>query len=233
MMSSFEKLKPATVVVPPLGPPGPLGRRTLGTRVDAPSVFRDFGGGPAPSPSEAAPAEAAVEAAETVAVSERRQATDAAYADGFDAGREAATQALVGDGEAFVKALEDLNRFRSGLLERYQGELLALALGIARKVVQRELADNPEHWLGMIREAVRHALDREKIRIRVGTVLYKFLLENLTTLRPMLDEVKELELVEDRALSESGCILESQFGDLDLGIDSQLGAIRAALTQGV
>ena len=64
-------------------------------------------------------------------------------------------------------------------------------------------------------------------------MLHKFLLEHLSTLRPMLDEVKELELVEDGALSENGCILESQFGDLDLGVDSQIGAIRAALTQGV
>ncbi len=231
MTSSFEKLKPATVAAPPVGPPGALGRMALGARVEPSSLFRDFGGGAAATAAEAAPS-AAVEA-ETAAVNERQRAADAAYADGFDAGREAATQALVADGEAFVKALEDLNRFRAGLLERYQGELLALALGIARKVVQRELADNPEHWLGMIREAVRHALDREKIRIRVGSVLHKFLLDNLTTLRPMLEDVKELELVEDRALNESGCILESQFGDLDLGVDSQLGAIRAALTQGI
>jgi type III secretion protein L len=49
----------------------------------------------------------------------------------------------------------------------------------------------------------------------------------------MLDEVKELEIVEDTTLAESGCIIESQFGDLDLGIDSQVGAIRAALTQGI
>ena len=48
----------------------------------------------------------------------------------------------------------------------------------------------------------------------------------------MLDDVKELELVEDQTLAENGCILESQFGDLDLGIDSQIGAIRAALTPG-
>jgi flagellar biosynthesis/type III secretory pathway protein FliH len=49
----------------------------------------------------------------------------------------------------------------------------------------------------------------------------------------MLEDVKELELVEDRALAENGCILESQYGDLDLGVDSQIGAIRAALTQAV
>jgi flagellar assembly protein FliH len=230
-MSSFEKLRP-TAAVPPSGgvPVGAFGRVTLGARADGASLFRDFDGGA----GTATPSEEPVDATpESAAPTEARQAADAAYADGFDAGRAAATAELVRDGDALVKAMQELERFRASLLERYQGELLALALGIARKVVQRELAEHPEHWLGMIREAVRHALDREKIRIRVGAVLHKFLLEHLSTLRPMLDEVKELELVEDQTLSENGCILESQFGDLDLGIDSQIGAIRAALTQGV
>jgi flagellar assembly protein FliH len=233
-MSSFERLKPAAAVPPAAAVAAPLGRMALGSRVDATSVFRDFGGA-ADGAATAAGAEAAAAAADAGVPEpdQAQQAAEAAYADGFDAGRAAATAELVRDAETFVQALEELNRFRAGLLERYQNELLALALGIARKVVQRELAENPEHWLGMIREAVRHALDREKIRIRVGSVLHKFLLERLSALRPMLDEVKELELVEDQALSENGCILESQFGDLDLGIDSQIGAIRAALTQGV
>jgi flagellar assembly protein FliH len=228
-MSSFEKLRPAAVPPLPGAPQGALGRVTLGSRVTGP--FRDFGGTDATAES----AGAGDAAAETLAaeVDEAQQAADAAYADGLAAGRAAATAELVGEGEAFAKALAELARFREGLLERYQTELLALALGIARKVVQRELAEHPEHWLGMIREAVRHALDRERIRIRVGPVLHRFLVERLSTLRPMLDEVKELELVEDQTLNENGCILESQFGDLDLGVDSQIGAIRAALTQGV
>jgi flagellar biosynthesis/type III secretory pathway protein FliH len=233
-MSSFEKLKPAAATPGAAPSFGALGRMALGSRVGAATVFRDFGGGDAGTPlapggggeAEGAPAGA-------TPVDEIQQAAEAAYADGVIAGRDAATRELVGDGEAFVKALDELKRFRAGLMERYQGELLALALGIARKVVQRELAEHPEHWLGMIREAVRHALDREKIRIRVGPILHKFLVDQLSTLRPMLEDVKEMELVEDASLAENGCILESQFGDLDLGIDSQIGAIRAALTQGM
>jgi flagellar biosynthesis/type III secretory pathway protein FliH len=230
-MSSFERLKPTAVAPPAMTPVESLGRVGLGSRVAAASVFRDFGNGDAPAAHvEAGPA-GAPEPAPQMDVAQ--QAADAAYADGFDAGRAAAVAELMHDGEAFAKALDEVKRFRAGLMERYQSELLALALGIARKVVQRELAEHPEHWLGMIREAVRHALDRERIRIRVGPVLHKFLVEHLPTLRPMLEDVKELELVEDGTLTESGCILESQFGDLDLGIDSQIGAIRAALSQGV
>jgi flagellar assembly protein FliH len=229
-MSSFEKLKPALAPAGavPLG--GGLGRVTLETHRAGASVFRDFGGVDG-SRSQAASSES--EPAPPPEHDELEQATQVAYADGHAAGVAAATAELIGQGDAFGKAIAELVRFRGGLLERYQGELLALALGIARKVVQRELADNPEHWLGMIREAVRHALDREKIRIRVGPLLHRFLVEHLSTLRPMLEDVKELELVEDPTLAENGCILESQYGDLDLGIDSQIGAIRAALTQGV
>jgi flagellar assembly protein FliH len=231
-MSSFERLKPTPARPVGLAPLGPLGRVALESRrVGAASVFRDFSGGDGGRTAADASA-SATDAAAAAAVNEAQQAAAAAYADGVAAGRAAAATELVGQGEALVQALGELQRFRAGLLERYQGELLALALGIARKVVQRELAEHPEHWLGMIREAVRHALDRERIRIRVGSVLHRFLLEHLSTLRPMLEDVKELELVEDPTLAENGCMLESQYGDLDLGVDSQIGAIRAALSQG-
>jgi flagellar biosynthesis/type III secretory pathway protein FliH len=49
-------------------------------------------------------------------------------------------------------------------------------------------------------------------------------------LRALLEDVKELELVEDVALDETGCVIESRYGELDLGVDGQMGAIRAALT---
>jgi hypothetical protein len=162
-MSSFERLKPAAVA-PDAGASGtgPLGRVTLDSRKSGASVFRDFGGGDGDGnggTTESDPR--ATEAAEAPAVDEAQHAAEAAYADGVAAGRHAAMTELVGEGEAFVKAIEELKRFRVAALERYQGDLLALALGIARKVVQRELAEHPEHWLGMFREAGRHALDRE------------------------------------------------------------------------
>src|ERR1051326_3286963 len=57
--------------------------------------------------------------------------------------------------EALVKSLQELATFRARLRGRYERELLELALGVARKVVQQELAERPEIWLGMIRDPVR------------------------------------------------------------------------------
>ena len=188
-----------------------------------PGPFPDFGVKSGSGP------EAAADPAHDEALRKQR---DAAYAAGVVAGREAVQREVVARATDLGTAIEEVARFRSTLLERYQHQLLDLALEVARRVVQHELAEHPEHWLGMIREAVLAALDRETIRIRVGTVLHHYLLENLPRLRALLEDVKELELVEDVALDETGCVIESHYGDLDLGVDGQIGAIRAALTGG-
>lgn len=217
-MSSSETSRP-TGVAPEFAPLA--GPRVSGT-IRAASVFPDFD--PRHAPARDAPPAAVVEPSPVETVRQE------AYANGFAAGRQAADSEFASGAAAFAGAVEELARFRAALLERYERELLELALGVARKVVQRELADHPEHWLEMIRAAVLGALDRETIRIRVGPILHRYLVEHLPRLRVLLEEVKELDLVEDVALGETGCVIESRYGDLDLGIDGQMGAIRAALT---
>ncbi len=220
-MSSFDPLRRGAETPPVFGPlpaaptmPTAVARRG--------GVFPAFD-----AARVATPETDAVVAASAAAES---QAVQAAYASGMAAGRAAALQEGVAAAQELAAAVEELARFRAGLVERYERELLELALGVARKVVQRELAEHPEHWLGMLREAVRLALDRDLIRIRVGGVLHRFLLEHLPELRARLEDVKELELVEDASLGETGCVVESRYGDLDLGVDGQIEAIRAALT---
>jgi len=48
----------------------------------------------------------------------------------------------------------------------------------------------------MIRHAVRHAVDRERITVRVPARLLAFLKGSLPELRASLEEVKEFELVD-------------------------------------
>jgi flagellar assembly protein FliH len=202
----------------------PLGGPRINGSVRASSVFPDFDARRA-GDTQATAAEPAASAPSAI-----EQAQHASYAAGFADGQAAAQAEFANGAAAFGNAVEEVARFRGALIERYERELLELALGVARKVVQRELAEHPEHWLGMIREAVLAALDRETIRIRVGTVLHHYLLENLPRLRALLEDVKELDLVEDVSLDETGCVIESRYADLDLGVDVQMSAIRAALT---
>lgn len=152
----------------------------------------------------------------------------------FQAGYEAAREQLGSQietpiAESFVKAIEELAAFRARLRDRYERELLEIALGVARKVVQQELADRPEIWLTMLRAAVRRVVERERIVVRVPAVLATFLRARVPELRAMLDDVKELAIVEDPGLPPTGCVIESRMGDVDIGVDTQLEATRDAL----
>ena len=171
------------------------------------------------------------EPVETATAAEPSDELRRAFQAGYDLGREEATGQLATVAESLVKSLEELAAFRGGLRERYERELLELALGVARKIVQQELAERPEIWLGLIRAAVRRVVDRERITVRVPPRLLAFLRDALPELRASLDSVKELELVEDPSLPTGGCIIESRFGEVNLGVEAQLEAVERALVR--
>ena len=154
-----------------------------------------------------------------------------AFQAGYDLGREETTGQLATVAESLVKSLEELSVFRGQQRERYERELLELALGVARKIVQQELAERPEIWLGLIRAAVRRVVDRERITVRVPPRLLAFLRDVLPELRASLDSVKELDLVEDTSLPAGGCVIESRFGEVNLGVEVQLEAVERALVR--
>jgi flagellar assembly protein FliH len=202
--------------------------------------FTPLGGGGRPAPKivsgplqDLNPPSAADSNAEEMLrqAEERALLEQAAYARGIAEGRAQADAALAQLVQGMGEAIAELTRFRHETMTRYQSELLDLALEVARKVVDRELEQHPEHWIEVIREGVRRAVDRDHIRIRVAPVLHVFLREHLVELRGGLDGVKDLELLEDPALPPSGCVVETSYGDLDLGIESQIGTIRSAMTE--
>lgn len=195
------------------------------------SGFRPLGtpapASPAPTAAVAdeptAPVEAAVDAPP------ERLEDHPAFAAGVAQAAETHAAAVAEMQGTLATALEALAEFRSDLRTRYERELLLLALGVARKVVQQELAEHPEIWLTMIRSAVKQAVDRERILVRVPPDLAKYLLDEAPNLRAALEEVKELQIVDDPSLPPLGCIIESRYGEVDIGVETQLGVAERAL----
>jgi len=185
-----------------------------------PRVFRPFGAPPAAAAAEPAPAPGP--SAEEI---------ERAFGAGVERGRAEARAELEAVGASFADSLRELAGFRTRLKERYERELLELALGVARKVVLQELAERPEIWLGMIRAAVKRAVDRERIVLRVPPPLMAFLRGSLAELRASLEDVKDLELVEDPSLPAGGCVIESRFGEVDIGVETQLERCERALVR--
>ena len=181
--------------------------------------------GAAATAADTAAAAAAETAESDAADAELRRAFETGFAEG-KASRDAELTVL----HATVReSLEHLARFRGDLRQRYERELLQVALGVARKVVRQEVADHPERWLEMIRAAIARAVDREQVTVRVPPTLAAFLRDADPPLRTTIADVKVLEIVEDPSLSDGSCLLETRFGDVDVGLESQLDACERAL----
>src|SRR5262249_48678425 len=83
-----------------------------------------------------------------------------------------------------------------------------------------------------IRAGVDRLVERDQIVVRVPARLAAYLREQLSSLRSALDGVKGVELVEDPALTTHGCVIESRFGEADVGGEAQLKDRPAARTAG-
>ena len=188
----------------------PEGFRPLGS---APEVSSD----PVPTPDPIA-----------AAVAEARAA---AFEEGRAAGLAEARAELAPVAQGFVDAVAAVAAFQQAARERYERELLLVALGVARTVVQRELTERPSLWLDMLRAAIQRTVDRERVVVRVPAALGEFLREHAAEVKVALAEVKEVEIVDDPGLPPSGCILESRFGEIDLGVETQLEQVERTLVR--
>lgn len=163
---------------------------------------------------------------------EKLRALEAALHAAYERGLRDARNALDDEygevAKGFADAIAELGKTREEARTRHHRALVHVAFKAARKIVGEELDLSPARWLAMIRDGVHRTLDRETIVVRVGGTLHRYLAKHLEELRGQLEEVRELELVEDPGLPQSGCVIETAYGDLDLSPESQLDALEEA-----
>lgn len=153
--------------------------------------------------------------------------------DGFEAGRQAGWQAAQREAgrllEEAAAVLEQGRRERDRILQALDGEIVELALAVARKILRQEIARDQEAVLRMAKEALGRLRDEEAVSLRANPM-------DLITLETGRDELTEfapwlskVDLVEDLSVEPGGLVVESSHGRLDGRLNSQLGKVEEAL----
>ena len=100
-------------------------------------------------------------------------------------------------------------------------DVVMLAVAIARKLLHREIAVDPESLLGLVKAAMQKIDARELHRIRVNP-------EDAGTLERALNgpgSQRRIEIFADSNLERGAAIFETVRGNLDASIDTQLKEI--------
>lgn len=181
----------------------------------------------------------AMEQAEKIQQEAQQSGYQAGYAQGYADGEAAARQHLTQQADAERTALrEEISAFiahieaeRRKVWQELEPQIIGLVFDLARKVIKQEVEVNREVALAMVRNALRRAADSTALRIRVHP-------EDLETVRAarqellaLLDGVPHVEIVADRRVGAGGCIVETDSGNIDARIETQLDTVADVLQQ--
>jgi flagellar assembly protein FliH len=129
---------------------------------------------------------------------------------------------LAEEREAIAKALDDFAREREAYFCRVEAEVVKLAVGMARKILHREVQVDPLLLAGVVRVALEKMAAGTSARLRVHpdhVYAWHDFFANQQNHRPVP------ELLGDATLGMGHCVLETALGTTELTFEAQLAEI--------
>lgn len=131
---------------------------------------------------------------------------------------------------ALEAAVRSIGCEKAQHLRQCEAHVVRLATAIAERLVRRELGRAPDIALELVREALDLAAGSERIKLHLNPADYETLGEQADQLTARLSETTATEIVANPAVSSGGCLVETEFGDIDQQFETQLARIEEELT---
>jgi len=182
-------------------------------------------GGPEGLADAHAQAAAIIEKAQADAVEIRNGAHEA----GHRAGMERAALRVAETTQAIIALAQEASEQKWKFIHRAEENIVELALDIAEKIVAEHVKLNPETVTKIAKKALLLAVEREHIVIRVNSEDLEAMKKAKEDLMCAMDGIEKIELIADRRIRRGGCVIETNAGNIDAGIESQLNEARQSL----
>jgi len=170
---------------------------------------------------------------------EARRAIEGERKEAIEQGRESGREEGYAEGRAEVDRLIERTRSvleraqdkRGEILSDTEREIIDLVLLMSRKVVKAISESQREVVVSNVIQALRKVKDRGNVIIRVNLADLKLTTEHTKNFIAMLEGAKSVQVAEDSSVDPGGCIIETDFGEIDARISSQLAELEAKILQ--
>jgi flagellar assembly protein FliH len=162
---------------------------------------------------------------------ERREAEErgriAGRETGFNEGK-AEVERLIERTQTILARAQDK---REEILAETEQQIIDLVLLISRKVI-KVISDNQRNVIiSNVVQALRKVKGRGNIIIRVNMADVKLSTEHIKDFIQLVEGVKSIQIVEDSTVDQGGCIIETDFGEIDARIASQLAELETKILE--
>ncbi len=127
--------------------------------------------------------------------------------------------------EKLAQSIGDLAQMRGRLRKQAEGDAVKLSLAIAKRVLRREVAMDPDAMRGLATAALEKLQAQEICRVRVSVA-------QAPAIAAMLRQTPanaNTQVIPDGSLPPGGIVFETNQGNLDASVDSQLQEIERGL----
>jgi flagellar assembly protein FliH len=161
----------------------------------------------------------------------RAQAWAAGEAEGRAAGLAAARTDAQPALAALGAALQAIADARERLVAELEQDAVEMALRLTEQILAGVLSVEPERVLDVARNALRHLTERRHVTLVVNPDDLELVSECVEQLQSELGGIEHLGVQSDRRIARGGAVARTDTGDIDAGIDTQLGRARELVAE--
>lgn len=131
---------------------------------------------------------------------------------------------------AIARAVQLIEDSRNDWMRHWEASAVKIACAIASRIVQREITQQPEITLNWIRETLQLAAGSAELTLRIHPDNHKTLGRQIEELTKVFGGIAPTQIVADETLSPHGCVISTEFGTLDMQLETQLDRIAEELS---
>ncbi len=120
---------------------------------------------------------------------------------------------------------------RNEIIEESETQIINIVLLIAKKVIKVISENQKNVVINNVIQALRKLKSRGDVVIRVNLSDLDLTTEHIKDFMGMVENVKSITVLEDSSVDKGGCIIETDFGQIDARISSQLHEIEENIVE--
>ncbi|MEA3546735.1 MAG: FliH/SctL family protein [Thermodesulfobacteriota bacterium] len=127
--------------------------------------------------------------------------------------------------------IRELEKARSDIHRRYEDDLLPLIKTMVDRLVNYEVSVNSQVIMACLRDAMEFVVARSTVKVHLHPVDLERINKMEQDDPEILSGRQQVELVADPDISEGGCFLETEFGEIDATIENRREQLYEAVDQ--
>lgn len=157
------------------------------------------------------------------------EAKEIGYKEGYAQAYAEANEKISAKIDSFSEMISELENQKQKIFSQNKEQVIKLIELMAGKVIYKNVDEDVELIERVITNLVTDLDKDEKVILHLGSEDYRFLKSIDEKLNNKLEN-REIELHESEELSQGGCVIETEYGSIDVTLEERINQIWSALT---